>query len=76
MRSDEIMAKSILLAGAICLALSSVSSFAQQTKKPGGGCEKWCRETRCTPQNAYGSVSSCMTECVAKCAIYWSSKRK
>jgi hypothetical protein len=70
------MLKSVLLAVAICVAFGSGSSFAQQTiKQPGGGCEKWCRETRCTPQNAYGSVSGCMTECVAKCRIYWSSKK-
>jgi hypothetical protein len=57
------MLKSVVVAVAITLAFSSFPALAQKKS-----CEEYCRTKPCASQGM-GSVNTCMSNCVQKCAI-------
>jgi len=61
------MLRAITVTLAISLALGSMPALAQQ-KQYKKSCEEFCRSKPCATQGM-GSVNSCMSVCVQKCAI-------
>jgi hypothetical protein len=57
------MLKPIVVAVAISLALGSFPALAQKKS-----CEEFCRTKACA-QQGMGSINTCMSNCVQKCAI-------
>jgi hypothetical protein len=57
------MLKTIVVAAAISLAFGSFPALAQKKS-----CDEFCRTGPCAQQGA-GSINSCMSSCVQKCAI-------
>jgi hypothetical protein len=70
------MSKPIVMAVAISLAFGSFPALAQKNSTPAQktykrSCDEVCRTKHCVPGqlSGMGTVNSCMSNCVQKCAI-------